>query len=49
MCCSSITFLDDPKERNCFKMIVLYDFSDENPTVKDTLIGNLISEYKNRE
>ncbi len=49
MCCSSITFLDDPKERNCFQMIVLYDFSDENPTVKDTLIGNLISEYKNRE
>jgi hypothetical protein len=50
MFCSSITFLDKPEERNCFQMIVLYDFSDENPDVKDTLIEKLTSEYKsNRE
>ncbi len=49
MFCSSITFLDNPEERNGFQMIILYYFSDPQPTLKDSLIENIISQNKDRE
>ena len=47
MFCTSIFFGTTSQES--FKMMILYDFLDENPTAKDILIENLTSEYKNRE
>ena len=47
MFCTSIFFERDLQDR--LKMMILYDFLDENPTVKDAWIENLTSQNKDRE
>lgn len=46
MFCSGISFSSEPKCSKDFTMTVTYDFSKEEPTIKDNLIKNLTREYK---
>ena len=47
MFCTSIFLGRSSQDR--LEMMILYDFLDENPTVKDAWTENLTSEYKDRE